>query len=166
AMFKQGGEELEQALRARRDHLEEASRDFYRLIADRVDVRDPDDAGPIEVKKVPSGVEVSIRRGDETVFRRTFLPDETSEIRLYPPASGERRPVIDPAADDAITVRVASTPRSPPETKRDWGYDLLFFPILSYDSTRGLVPGARALLTRYGFELDPFSSQMNFSAAF
>ena len=165
AMLRQGGDELERALRARRDHLDEASRDFYRLLADRVDIRDPEDAGPIEVKKVPAGVEVAIRRGDVTVFRRTFLPDETSEIRLYAP-SGEGRPRIDPAADDAIPVRIASSPKSGAETVRDWGYDLLFFPFLSYDGTRGLVPGARALLTRYGFELDPFSSQMNFSAAF
>src|SRR5436305_178714 len=33
-------------------------------------------------------------------------------------------------------------------------------------SSRGVVLGARALLTRFGFGLDPFSSQMNFGAAY
>jgi hypothetical protein len=165
AMVRQGGDELERDLRARRDHLADASRAFYRLLADQVDVRDPDDAGPIEVKKVAAGVDVAIPRGNQTVFHRTFLPEETSEIRLYA-ASGEGRPVIDPAADAVIPIRVAGSHHTPTETPRDWGHDLLFFPILSYDSTRGLVPGARALLTHYGFELVPFSSQMNFSAAY
>jgi hypothetical protein len=164
AMLRQGGDELERDLRARRDHLAEASRDFYELLAKDVDVRQPEDAGPTEVKRVADGVEVSIRRGDETIFRRTFRPSETSEIRLYAP-SGEGRPIVDPAAD-AIAVRLASVRATPPEsTARDWGHDLLFFPQLSYDSTRGVVPGVRALLTQYGFELDPFSTQMNFSAA-
>ena len=165
AMLRQGGEELERDLRARRDHLAEASREFYELLADQVDVRDPADAGPIEVKSVPAGVEVAIRRGNETIFRRTFLPGETSEIRLYAPP-GEGRPVIDPAAAQAISVRVASTRAPPLEPARDWGHDLLFFPQISYDGTRGLLLGLRGFLTRYGFELEPFSSQMNFSAAY
>jgi hypothetical protein len=165
AMLRQGGDELERDLRARRDHLADASREFYELLADRVDVRDPEDSGPIEVKRVAAGVEVAIRRGQETIFRRIFLPGETSEIRLYAP-QGEGRPVIDPAASEAIPVRVAAIRVPPLEPTRDWGHDLLFFPQLSYDGTRGLVFGARGLLTRYAFELDPFSSQMNFSAAY
>jgi hypothetical protein len=49
---------------------------------------------------------------------------------------------------------------------RDWGHDLYFFPQISFDPTRGLVAGATAKLTNYGFELDPFSSQMSFGAAY
>ncbi|HZX96846.1 MAG TPA: hypothetical protein VFE90_20165 [Myxococcales bacterium] len=164
AMVRQGGDELERDLRARRDRLGEASQDFYELLARQVNVQDPADAGPIEVKGGAAGVEVSIRRGGETIFRRTFLPRETSEIRLY--TAGEGRPLVDPAASSAISIRVAATRAPPAEGARDWGHDLLFFPQLSFDSTRGLVPGARALLTHYGFELEPFSSQMSFSAAY
>ena len=51
------------------------------------------------------------------------------------------------------------------EPVRDWGSDWLLFPQLSFDANRGLVAGARVLFTRYGFELDPFESQNNLSAA-
>ncbi|MFL5454186.1 MAG: hypothetical protein ACJ78V_19885 [Myxococcales bacterium] len=163
AMVRVGGEDLESALRARRDALPEASREFYRLLAAQVDIRDPEDAGPIEVTPVPDGVSVAIRRGGETIFQRTFLRDETSEIRLL---TTPARVAIDPAAREVITLRVPERVDPSPEPPRDWGHDLLFFPQLSYDSTRGLVPGVRGRLTRYGFELTPFSSDMNFSAVF
>lgn len=60
-------------------------------------------------------------------------------------------------SEDALRARY--------ERFRDWGSDVVFFPQLSFDSTRGLVPGARVELTRYGFGLDPFADQMNFAAA-
>ena len=163
AMFRQGGDDLERALRARRDALPEASRDFYRLLADQVDIRDPEDAGPIEVKPAPSGVEVKIRRSDETILDRIFTAGDTSEIRLLAPPE---RVAIDSAVHGDIPVRIASRLDPSPEPPRDWGHDLLFFPQLSYDGSRGLVFGARAHLTRYGFELQPFAVDMNFAAAF
>ncbi len=52
------------------------------------------------------------------------------------------------------------------EPTRDWGYDLLFFPLLGFDSTRGLVLGAKGTLTRYGFQLAPFSDQTSVGAAY
>jgi hypothetical protein len=166
AMARQSGGELQRALRARRDALAEASRDFFRLLADQVDVHAPEDTEPVEVKKVAAGVEVSIRRRDETIFRRTFVPGETSEIRIYAPG-GERGVVVDPAARDAITVRVAAPRAIAVELgTRDWGHDLLFFPLFSYDGSRGFVPGVHAHLTRYGFEMSPFASGMDFVAAF
>jgi len=52
------------------------------------------------------------------------------------------------------------------EPTRDWGYDLLFFPQLGFDSTRGAVLGAKGTLTRYGFQLAPFSDQTSVGAAY
>jgi len=49
---------------------------------------------------------------------------------------------------------------------RDWGFDLLFFPLLAYDSTRGLVFGAKGTLTTYGFELAPYANQTSIDAAY
>src|SRR5262249_34332187 len=49
---------------------------------------------------------------------------------------------------------------------RDWGWDLLFFPQLTYDSSRGVVLGGLGTLTRYGFRLEPFSDQTTFGAAY
>src|SRR5215472_15183916 len=49
---------------------------------------------------------------------------------------------------------------------RDWGWDLLFFPLLAFDSSRGLVIGAKGTLTTYGFELAPFANQTSVDAAY
>jgi hypothetical protein len=165
AMYAKGGPELERLLRARRDGLAQASRDFYRLLAERVDLRGAE-GETLTINRIAGGdLEVATAR-----FRRTFHPGETEEVRLYTPRAGAVRDVAGGASPIAVRI-VPADPRPPEpirqryEPFRDWGQDLLFFPQFSYDSTRGLVPGARAQLTRYGFGLDPFSSQMNFAAA-
>jgi len=214
AMYAEAGADRERALRGRRDALPAASREFYRLLADRVDVRGTENGEDFRIERQASGaVEVSIyARGGQTgerasvpVFRRTFLSEDTSEIRLYT-MGGADRILVEGGADRTIPVRVVAPPRTaevsdrssqpsaitlyapladPPvsaaalmrkdpqaaartahyETFRDWGSDRLFYPQLSYDSTRGLVAGGFVQRTGYGFELDPFSSVMNFGAA-
>jgi hypothetical protein len=164
AMYAKGGAELERVLRARRDGLAQASLDYYRLLAGNVDLRAAE-GETIAARRDASGtVEVTTPR-----FRRTFLPGETGELRLYTPRHGSVRLE---GGDGEITIRtVPADPGAPHpireryEPFRDWGQDLLFYPLLSYDSTRGIVPGTRAQLTRYGFGLDPFSSQQTFAAA-
>ena len=165
AMYAKGGPELERLLRARRDGLAQASRDFYRLLAARVDLRGAE-GETLTINRIPRGdLEVATAR-----FRRAFHPDETEEVRIYTPRGGAVRDVGGGASPIAVRI-VPADPRPPEpirpryEPFRDWGQDLLFFPQFSYDSTRGFVPGARAQLTRYGFGFDPFSSQMNFAAA-
>ena len=163
-MYAKAGEELERDLRARRDALPQASRDYYRVLAGEVDLRGAE-GETITARRDASGiVEVVTPR-----FRRTFLADETSELRLYAPRGGR---VLVTGSGGGMEVRtVPARPRDPEpireryEPFRDWGQDLLFFPQLSYDSTRGVVPGTRAQLTRYAFGLDPFSSQQSIAAA-
>jgi hypothetical protein len=165
AMYAKGGLELERLLRARRDALAQASRDFYRLLAARVDLRAAE-GETLAIKRMAGGnLDVA-----SPLLRRTFQPGETEELRLYTPRGGQVRE--EGNADSSITVRVVPADPRPPEPVRpryepfrDWGQDLLFFPQFSYDSSRGLVLGARAQLTRYGFAFDPFSSQMDFAAA-
>jgi len=164
AMYAKGGAELERLLRARRDGLVAASRDYYRLLASQVDLRAAE-GETIRVRREPQGtVEVSTPR-----FRRVFVSEETSELRVYTPRGGR---VVDEGSDGGIRVRIVPPdPREPEpvraryEPVRDWGRDLLFFPVFSYDSTRGLFPGVRAELTSYGFELHPYASRMDFAAA-
>ena len=164
AMYAKGGAELERLLRARRDGLGAASRDFYRLLASDVDLRAAE-GETIRVRREPQGtVEVTTPR-----FHRTFTPDETSELRVYTPRGGR---VVDEGSGGGIRIRIVPPdPREPEpirtryEPVRDWGRDLLFFPLFSYDSTRGLFPGVRAELTSYGFELHPYASRMDFAAA-
>jgi hypothetical protein len=164
AMYAKRGAELERLLRSRRDALPQVSRDFYRLLAARVDLRGAQ-GETLAVQGRPGGeLEVASPR-----FRRTFHPGETDELRLYTPREGR---VVNDEGSGPIKVRIIPADPRPAEPIRqryepfrDWGQDLLFFPQFSYDSTRGFVPGARAQWTRYGFERDPFSSQMNFAAA-
>ncbi|MFL5311594.1 MAG: hypothetical protein ACJ79H_14180 [Myxococcales bacterium] len=164
AMYAKGGAELERVLRARRDGLADASHECYRMLAGEVDLRAAEGETIIARRGSGGTVEVTTPR-----FHRTFVPDETNELRLYTPRGG--RVLVEGNEGDVAVRTVPADPRDPEptreryETFRDWGRDLLFFPVLSYDSTRGVVPGARAQLTRYGFGLDPFSSQQSFAAA-
>jgi len=148
--------------------------------------------GSVEVSIYPRD-ERSGQRLGPAFFHRAFKADETDEIRLYL-LGGADHAVLEGPAQTSILVRVidrgdqtqivdrslcsgctniyhdrAAIPENDRvrfETLRDWGHDLYFFPVLAYDSSRGLVFGATATLTRFGFELDPFSDQHNFGAAY
>jgi hypothetical protein len=211
-LYAKTGEDLERTLRSRRDRLTQASKEFYALLADDVDVRASSQAEEFVVDRLPNGaVTVAVYGRDETSgeravnpsFRRTFLADETSEIRLYT-MGGKDRVIEQGNGTGAILLRVISPPGTselvdrsnqasatklytpipaPMPTKlqlaadpraeerlryevfRDWGHDTLFYPQLSYDSTRGLLIGAYAQRTSYGFGLDPYASQMELGAA-
>jgi hypothetical protein len=107
--------------------------------------------------------------------------DKSILVRINSPGAGAQ--IIDQSRCGGCTdirhvgdATVAAAPRAsaaPPEslsvrfeTLRDWGHDLLFFPQLGFDSSRGLVVGATGKLTRYGFELDPFSDQTTLGAVY
>lgn len=120
AMYARDGEALERALRARRDALPAAARDFYQLLAGEVDVHGTADGEDFELDRKASGaVEVSVyvrddetgRRASSPLFHRTFLPDETSEIRLYT-MGGADRVVVAGTTDRTIHVRVVAPRRS------------------------------------------------------
>src|SRR2546422_864937 len=117
-MYAQAGERLERALRSRRDRLMEASREFYRLLARDVDVRATTGAEEFEIDCSGDGsVKVAIYARDaksdgatpDPYFRRTFLPEETSEIRVYT-VGGDDRVVEQGNGTDAILLRVISPP--------------------------------------------------------
>jgi hypothetical protein len=215
-IYAQDGPDLEAALRSRRDLLPAASREYYRLLAQDVDLRGTTGSEVFEIQRRASGaVAIAIyardgqtgERASAPFFRRTFLPEDTSEIRLYT-MGGKDRVVVEGNTSRTIALRVVSPPgtselvdrstqpsatkvyapfvfqqpldpvelshvkidprasdRARYETARDWGHDTLFFPQFSYDSTRGVVPGAIMQRTSWGFDLDPFASQLKLGAA-
>src|SRR5712664_3106924 len=119
-MYAQSGEQIARALRSRRDRLMDASREFYRLLAHDVDVRATAGAEDFEVARLADGsTSVAIyardaKSGGRTPnpsFRRTFLPGETSEIRLYT-MGGNDRVVEQGKGTDAILLRVISLPET------------------------------------------------------
>lgn len=85
-LYVKNGRDLAAALRARRERLGEAARDFYGVLAREVEVTATDKKEVAEVAFAGDGsatVSVRTRRGSEPYFRRTFLPGETSEVRLH-----------------------------------------------------------------------------------
>ncbi len=106
--------------------------------------------------------------GEERFIDRSVAPAQAWEVRRTATSLHHFQGTVDAGPETAVD-------RSPPpaqkegtakyEPPRDWGSDWLLFPQLSYDINRGLVAGARAVYTRYGFELNPFSSEHNLSAA-
>jgi len=118
---------LERALRSRRDLLTDTSREYYRFLADDVDVRGTNRAEDFQIRRQASGaIEVSIYAREESTaerasapfFHRTFLPDETREIRLYT-MGGKDHVVVEGAAKGAITLRVISPPGTSKITEDD-----------------------------------------------
>lgn len=106
------GDELAAALRNRRDGLVEMARSFYRLHAGWVDVDVTDEAEVVEVEREADGrlrVRVAFRDpdipGPQVHYRRTFVPGETREVRLYL-HGGDDRAVIAGSGPASIAVRV------------------------------------------------------------
>jgi len=82
------GASLAAALRARRDHLLEAARDYYDLLAKQVDVHGTDAADEARLIREPGGaVDLTLSRGgagtNDPYFRRRFDPRTTREVRLF-----------------------------------------------------------------------------------
>jgi hypothetical protein len=86
--YAQKGASLAAALRARRDHLLEAARGYYNLLAKQVDVHGTDAADEANLTREPDGaVELTLSRGgagtNDPYFRRRFDPGTTREVRVF-----------------------------------------------------------------------------------
>jgi hypothetical protein len=82
------GRPLTEALRTRRDQLEDAARRYYRMLAEQVDVSATDGNDTARVVRGPGGeMELTISRNDSArggpYFQRRFSADDTKEVRVY-----------------------------------------------------------------------------------
>jgi hypothetical protein len=84
------GMRMAHALKRRRDQLSVAAEELYSLLAREVAIHGTDAAELIRVERRSDGsTEVTLSseqdggRGQEPFFRRVFLPNETSELRVY-----------------------------------------------------------------------------------
>jgi hypothetical protein len=81
------GDRLAAALRSRRDHLSEATKKYYRMLAEQVDVHAPEQADYASLTRVPNGqLELTLTQrgsGEKPFFARRFHPDATKEVRLF-----------------------------------------------------------------------------------
>ncbi len=72
------------ALKLRRDHVEDAARDFYERLAKDVDLNATDASEEAHIEREPGGSTViTVTAGNTVLFRRRFLRGETEEVRLY-----------------------------------------------------------------------------------
>jgi hypothetical protein len=100
------GRMLATALKSRRDHLLEAAKDYYRLLAQQVDVHATDQSDEARVVRKSNGmVDVTLaRRGDsadQPYFRRQFDPKTSKDVRLF----------LDGGDDDAVVSGRGGGPR-------------------------------------------------------
>ncbi len=92
------GADLSAALKQRRDHLLEAARGYYNVLAGQVDVHGTEGADEATVTRGPEGtVELTLSRAgagtNEPYFRRRFAESVTSEIRVFL-AGGDDQAVV------------------------------------------------------------------------
>ncbi len=106
-----GGEELARTLRVRRDHLDEAWHEFYRLLAGKVDIHATSADEVLVVDRSESGrVGVTITAPDHLeapYFQRRFDATETDEIRIHL-EGGDDQVVVRGGARSDIAVRIVS----------------------------------------------------------
>ncbi|HTO73620.1 MAG TPA: hypothetical protein VMJ30_07370, partial [Gemmatimonadales bacterium] len=103
------GATLTARLKARRDKLLDATREFYRLLAKEVDVHATDQAEVATIDRNPDGtVTVAVARGGAPTgapyFTRRFFPDETKDIRLFLGRGNDTATVR--GTGGSITVRI------------------------------------------------------------
>ncbi len=108
---ERSGDRLRTVLKARRDGLPAFARDFYAWLATEVDVHGTDEDERAVITRHDDGlVTVTVTGCEdsssaEPFIRRTFLPGETNEVRLYL-HDGNDSAVVNGASNDAITVRI------------------------------------------------------------
>ncbi len=105
------GEELSRGLYQRRNRMPQFAREYYELLSGWVDIEATDENEIVLVERFDDGrVRVAVfdtRRGDARdapYVDRTFLPDETHEVRLYLMGGDDEVEVTGPGGP--ITVRV------------------------------------------------------------
>jgi len=112
-IYAMSGKDIEKKLKSRRDSLPEYAEEFYRFLAKGVDVVGTDERDLFHVQRMESGntkVEVfalSDKKGKVKgkLYERTFLPDETREIRLYGLKDDDEF-VLEGEAEKGIKVRI------------------------------------------------------------
>lgn len=109
------GAQLTRGLLSRRDRLNGAAERYYALLATDVDVRATDERELATMEWLPGGaLDVRIherRKGTDLpegapYFQRTFLPDETREVRLYLRGGDDIAVVRGTAGPGAVVARV------------------------------------------------------------
>jgi hypothetical protein len=97
---------LEAVLKQRRANLPAAAMEYYRNLAERVQVNGTDSSDRATIIRSADGsVDVRLESGGTRFYSRRFRPDETREILVYL-HDGDDTAVVTGHADESIVVRV------------------------------------------------------------
>jgi hypothetical protein len=111
AVYAIRGSQTEETLKSRRDQLDEEGMEYYRFLARKVRVLGTNERDRFELTPADSGVTLSVfSEGKDTKttslrYRRTFLPAETRELRLYG-LDGDDQFIVSPEADRRIRLHI------------------------------------------------------------
>ncbi len=113
-IYQLKGPELARILKARRSSLKRDAEDYYEFLAQKVDVVGTDQPDLFEVERQAKGVTVvSIYKNDRTpenrFYHRTFLPEDTREIRIYG-LGGDDQITVTGQGEDGIRLRLVGGP--------------------------------------------------------
>jgi hypothetical protein len=177
---------LASALKSRRDHLTDAARRFYRLLAGEADVYGSDKAERVEAVKTGDGaLDLAIYPASQDsaapLLRRTFHRSETKVVRVYlrggddqvvDSSSGGRVRVYDARGQNTVTglhrppldTRPYSDFRlsdSTPYPRRDWGGFWRFRPWFTSGPEVGTFLGGGLVRYDFGFRKLPYRSRLS-----
>jgi hypothetical protein len=146
------GAELTFELKSRRDSLHIVAGDYYRMLAEYVDIHATDEDEVATVDRNADGtvvVEVALNPSAPPHFRRTFHPSETREIRLYLRGGRDRAVVRGPGS--GIKIRVIGGGGA------DHMVDLSSGPAYFYDAGNNteFVKGSGTRVDRREFDAPP-----------
>jgi hypothetical protein len=105
------GASLTQALKARRDHLEDAAKRYYHMLAEQVDVRGTDGSDTARVLRESNGdVDLTISRkysaaDSSPYYHRRFAAGTTKDVRVYL-GPGDDRAVVLGSGSGGPQVRI------------------------------------------------------------
>ncbi|MDX1637527.1 MAG: BamA/TamA family outer membrane protein [Balneolaceae bacterium] len=113
-VYELDGDAVTRKLKVRRDRITDFARRYYRVLSEEVNVYGTNGSERFLVNRTPSGVTTvtvtareTDQKGYQPVYRRSFHPDVTREIRLFG-FDGEDRFTVEGEAgrDQAIKVRI------------------------------------------------------------
>lgn len=184
ALREQGGQNLFRLLRQRRDALPGVVEEYYRLLADVVDLRLSGAAEVVEVKMDGErGVLVSVmpktdgdvQSANPPCLNRLFCAGETEEVRIY--LGGGEDSVHQKAHGSDVLVRIVHAGEEdvgrwgvaaaagalgiaadPLEDRgASWGVEGIF----DWREQLGPIAGIGPVYTRYGFQKDPYAYRLS-----
>jgi hypothetical protein len=105
------GTRMSLKLKSRRDRLQDAAREYYRLLIEDAEVHGSNGVERVEIRREGRDVEIRLTApgATEPYFSRRFLGDETDEIRLYL-RGGDDQIVTSGEGSHDLMVRVVGGP--------------------------------------------------------